>query len=78
MLFNGKVPGKAIKRKMGFVLQDDRLFPDLTVWETLMFAAQLRLPKTMTMYACACISLLESAAAFVLVCFRSVNLCLSV
>lgn len=29
-------------------LQDDLLYESLTVWETLWFAAQLRLPRTMT------------------------------
>eukprot|EP00873_Tetraselmis_striata_P023562 jgi/Tetstr1/443826/TSEL_003280.t1 len=48
ILFNGKKPGKSMKRKMGFVLQDDLLYPDLTVYETLYYAAQLRLPKTMS------------------------------
>lgn len=28
--------------------QDDLLYESLTVWETLWFAAQLRLPRTMT------------------------------
>ena len=34
--------------RIGFVTQDDLLFPQLTVKETLIFAAQLRLPRTMT------------------------------
>lgn len=29
-------------------LQDDLLYESLTVWETLWFAAQLRLPRTMS------------------------------
>lgn len=29
-------------------MQDDLLYESLTVWETLWFAAQLRLPRTMT------------------------------
>eukprot|EP00193_Tetraselmis_chui_P015613 CAMPEP_0177781214 /NCGR_PEP_ID=MMETSP0491_2-20121128/17710_1 /TAXON_ID=63592 /ORGANISM="Tetraselmis chuii, Strain PLY429" /LENGTH=721 /DNA_ID=CAMNT_0019301223 /DNA_START=294 /DNA_END=2459 /DNA_ORIENTATION=+ len=48
ILFNGHKPGKSMKRKMGFVLQDDLLYPDLTVFETLYYAAQLRLPKSMS------------------------------
>ncbi|GLT83752.1 hypothetical protein SLE2022_020240 [Rubroshorea leprosula] len=38
----------AVKRRIGFVTQDDILFPQLTVEETLVFAAFLRLPSTMT------------------------------
>ncbi|MEW5318872.1 MAG: hypothetical protein WDW38_010056 [Sanguina aurantia] len=45
--FNGEAPNKAIKRKMGFVAQDDLLFAELTVFETLYFAAMLRLPSTL-------------------------------
>ncbi|KAL4592960.1 hypothetical protein LXL04_005969 [Taraxacum kok-saghyz] len=36
------------KRKTGFVTQDDVLYPHLTVNETLLFTAMLRLPKTLT------------------------------
>ncbi|CAN1299139.1 ABC transporter G family member 14 [Linum perenne] len=42
---NGKLSGK---RRTGFVAQDDVLYPHLTVAETLMFTALLRLPKTLT------------------------------
>ncbi|KAG0452023.1 hypothetical protein HPP92_026181 [Vanilla planifolia] len=38
----------ALKRRIGFVTQDDVLFPQLTVEETLVFAAFLRLPRGMT------------------------------
>ncbi|KAL8142157.1 hypothetical protein V2J09_015189 [Rumex salicifolius] len=38
----------AIKRRIGFVSQDDILFPQLTVEETLVFAAYLRLPNSMS------------------------------
>jgi ABC-type multidrug transport system ATPase subunit len=34
--------------RMGFVTQDDVLFPNLTVRETLMYAALLRLPNSLT------------------------------
>lgn len=55
---NGKLTGKttynnqpfsgSIKRRTGFVAQDDVLYPHLTVAETLVFTALLRLPKTLT------------------------------
>ncbi|GBF97037.1 ABC transporter G family member [Raphidocelis subcapitata] len=38
---------KAVRRQIGFVLQDDVLFEDLTVHETLLTAALLRLPSSM-------------------------------
>ncbi|XP_068638614.1 ABC transporter G family member 26-like [Aristolochia californica] len=38
----------AMKRRIGFVTQDDILFPQLTVEETLIFAAFLRLPRCMS------------------------------
>ena len=34
--------------RIGFVTQDDVLFPHLTVKETLTYAARLRLPNTLT------------------------------
>ncbi|XP_027081585.1 ABC transporter G family member 14 [Coffea eugenioides] len=37
-----------IRRQTGFVAQDDVLYPHLTVFETLLFTALLRLPKTLT------------------------------
>jgi ABC-type multidrug transport system ATPase subunit len=45
---NGEHFSKAQKRRVGFVLQDDLLYETLTVWETLSFAAALRLPRHMT------------------------------
>ncbi|CAG9466391.1 unnamed protein product [Pedinophyceae sp. YPF-701] len=48
MLFNGDPLSRAVKRKIGFVLQDDLLFEALTVYETLWYAAALRLPRSMT------------------------------
>ncbi|XP_076926525.1 ABC transporter G family member 21-like [Bidens hawaiensis] len=58
----GRLPGKvlgcityggqpftsSIKRKTGFVAQDDVLYPHLTVIETLSYAALLRLPNNLT------------------------------
>ncbi|CAK9145081.1 unnamed protein product [Ilex paraguariensis] len=38
----------ALKRRIGFVTQDDVLFPQLTVEETMVFAAFLRLPSSMS------------------------------
>lgn len=47
VLYNGQELTKDRKRRVGFVMQDDLLHETLTVWETLYFAAMLRLPKTM-------------------------------
>jgi ABC-type multidrug transport system ATPase subunit len=48
VLVNGKMPDrKQFKRMTGYVDQDDTLLGVLTVRETLMFAAMLRLPRTM-------------------------------
>ncbi|CAN4123561.1 unnamed protein product [Withania somnifera] len=41
-------PVKAVVSKVGFVTQDDVLFPQLTVEETFIFAAFLRLPSKMS------------------------------
>ena len=49
ILFNGRPLSRRIKRDVGFVLQDDLLFDSLTVHETLLYAARLRLPRTMSM-----------------------------
>ncbi|XP_020232821.1 ABC transporter G family member 26 isoform X2 [Cajanus cajan] len=38
----------AVKRRIGFVTQEDVLFPQLTVEETLVFSALLRLPNSMS------------------------------
>ncbi|XP_077244039.1 ABC transporter G family member 21-like [Tasmannia lanceolata] len=46
--YNGQPFSSSIKRKTGFVTQDDVLYPHLTVLETLTYAAMLRLPKTLT------------------------------
>ncbi|KAJ7518856.1 hypothetical protein O6H91_20G011600 [Diphasiastrum complanatum] len=39
---------KSLRRRIGFVAQDDVLYPHLTVTETLMYAALLRLPNSFT------------------------------
>ncbi|KAK4263734.1 hypothetical protein QN277_029110 [Acacia crassicarpa] len=46
--YNGQPFSSSMKRKTGFVTQDDVLYPHLTVLETLTFAALLRLPKSLT------------------------------
>ena len=46
--FNGQPMSKSIRRSIGYVAQDDLLHEDLTVYETLYYAALLRLPKHMT------------------------------
>lgn len=48
ILYNDRPYSKAVKRRTGFVTQDDVLFPHLTVKETLVYAALLRLPSTFT------------------------------
>ncbi|XP_068650319.1 ABC transporter G family member 22-like [Aristolochia californica] len=45
--YNDQPYSKVLKRSIGFVTQDDVLFPHLTVKETLTYAALLRLPKTL-------------------------------
>lgn len=37
-----------MKMISSYVMQDDQLFPMLTVFETLMFAAEVRLPPSLT------------------------------
>ncbi|MED6198975.1 hypothetical protein PIB30_071703 [Stylosanthes scabra] len=44
--YNGNPFSNAMKRNTGFVTQDDVLHPHLTVTETLVFTALLRLPNT--------------------------------
>ncbi|KAL1567128.1 ABC transporter G family member 9-like isoform X2 [Salvia divinorum] len=46
--YNGKPFSNAMKRNTGFVTQDDVLYPHLTVTETLVYTALLRLPRTFT------------------------------
>ncbi|KAH0928741.1 hypothetical protein HID58_014468 [Brassica napus] len=46
--YNDKPYSKHLKTRIGFVTQDDVLFPHLTVKETLTYTALLRLPKTLT------------------------------
>ncbi|PKI42952.1 hypothetical protein CRG98_036750 [Punica granatum] len=46
--YNDQPYSKLLKSRIGFVTQDDVLFPHLTVRETLSYAARLRLPKTLT------------------------------
>ncbi|XP_028805774.1 ABC transporter G family member 25 [Neltuma alba] len=45
---NGCKLSKSILRRTGFVTQDDVLYPHLTVRETLIFCALLRLPRTLS------------------------------
>ncbi|PWA60640.1 ABC-2 type transporter family protein [Artemisia annua] len=46
--YNGKPFNSIMKRNTGFVTQDDVLYPHLTVTETLVFTALLRLPNSLT------------------------------
>ncbi|KAL0346952.1 UNVERIFIED_CONTAM: ABC transporter G family member 22 [Sesamum calycinum] len=46
--YNDQSYSKSLKSRIGFVTQDDVLFPHLTVKETLTYAARLRLPRTLT------------------------------
>ncbi|KAJ0976174.1 hypothetical protein J5N97_018139 [Dioscorea zingiberensis] len=46
--YNGTGFSSSINRLTGFVSQDDILYPHLTVFETLLFTALLRLPRSLT------------------------------
>ncbi|CDP08055.1 unnamed protein product [Coffea canephora] len=46
--YNGQSFSHVMKRNTGFVTQDDILYPHLTVNETLVFTALLRLPNSLT------------------------------
>nr|GEU94007.1 ABC transporter G family member 14-like [Tanacetum cinerariifolium] len=46
--YNSQPFSGSTKRRTGFVAQDDVLYPHLTVIETLLFTAMLRLPKSVT------------------------------
>ncbi|WOL18064.1 ABC transporter G family member 9 [Canna indica] len=46
--YNGRPFSNSLKRNMGFVTQDDVLYPHLTVTETLVYTALLRLPSTLS------------------------------
>ncbi|KAL1813373.1 hypothetical protein ACET3Z_023438 [Daucus carota] len=46
--YNDQPYSKNLKSRIGFVTQDDVLFPHLTVRETLTYAALLRLPKALS------------------------------
>lgn len=52
MLVNGReVPNAEFKKVMGFVDQEDTLMSTLTVYETVLYSALLRLPREMSMEA---------------------------
>lgn len=46
--YNGKPFSNEMKRNIGFVTQEDVLYPSLTVAETLVFTALLQLPNSLT------------------------------
>lgn len=46
--YNGKPFSKQVKQNMGFVPQNDVFYPHLSVTETLVFTALLRLPNSLT------------------------------
>lgn len=48
ILANGRRLSRSTVRRTGFVTQDDVLYPHLTVRETLVFCALLRLPRALT------------------------------
>uniref|UniRef100_A0A6U1MQ19 ABC transporter domain-containing protein n=1 Tax=Fibrocapsa japonica TaxID=94617 RepID=A0A6U1MQ19_9STRA len=47
IFINGLPVTKSWKRRMGFVFQDDLMLSNLTVRETIMYSAKLRLPQSM-------------------------------
>lgn len=52
MLVNGRIVEDAqFRRVMGFVDQEDTLMPTLTVYETVLYSALLRLPREMSLEA---------------------------
>jgi ABC-type multidrug transport system ATPase subunit/ABC-type multidrug transport system permease subunit len=48
VLVNGKSRDKSYRALVAYVMQDDVLFPNLTVQETFEFAARMRLPKNIS------------------------------
>lgn len=46
--YNGKIFANSMKKSIGFVTQEDILYPHLTVTETLVFTSLLRLPNSFT------------------------------
>ncbi|GAA0164602.1 ATP-binding cassette [Lithospermum erythrorhizon] len=46
--YNDRPYTKSLKQRIGYVLQDDVVYPHLTVKETLTYAALLRLPNTLS------------------------------
>lgn len=46
LTYNDRALSKSVRRKVGFVMQDDVLYQALTVRETLAYAAALRMPST--------------------------------
>lgn len=47
MEFDGKAPTNATRRRVGLVTQTDIMWESLTVWDTLRYAAEFRLPQSM-------------------------------
>ncbi|KAJ3410150.1 hypothetical protein HDV05_004054, partial [Chytridiales sp. JEL 0842] len=45
LLVNGNAPNEMYNRRLGYVLAETVHIPTMTVWETLEFAANLRMPK---------------------------------
>ncbi|WJX46201.1 hypothetical protein P8452_33023 [Trifolium repens] len=46
--YNGKPLSKSVKQNLGFVAQHDIFYPHLSVYETLVFSALLRLPNSLS------------------------------